>query len=137
MLQSSRQNLDPSHRCRFFTTWPGLTSALIRKHLPKSIATAKGHQKQDRQNVRSTQCSPLAATIDTPPVMTTAELLTETTVRTHCAFVSVVCITGKVFSDQTGRFPQTSSRGNKYIMVFYDFDSSAILAEPMKSRSAS
>ena len=27
----------------FFATWPGLTSDLVRKHLPKSIATAKGH----------------------------------------------------------------------------------------------
>ena len=27
----------------FFTTWPGLNSALVRKHLPKSLATAKGH----------------------------------------------------------------------------------------------
>ena len=27
----------------FFPTWPGLTAALVRKHLTKSIATAKGH----------------------------------------------------------------------------------------------
>ncbi len=33
----------------FFTTWPGLTSALVRKHLPKSVATAKGHLRQDRK----------------------------------------------------------------------------------------
>jgi hypothetical protein len=46
-------------------------------------------------------------------------------------------MTGKVFSDQTSRFPQTSSRGNKYIMIFYDYDSNAILAEPLKSRSES
>ena len=32
----------------FFTTGPGLTSALVRKHLPKSLATAKGHLRQDR-----------------------------------------------------------------------------------------
>jgi hypothetical protein len=36
----------------FFTTWPGLTSTLVRKHLPKSISTAKGHLRQDRKNVR-------------------------------------------------------------------------------------
>ena len=33
----------------FFTTWPGLTSALVRKHLPKSLAMAKGHLRQDRK----------------------------------------------------------------------------------------
>jgi hypothetical protein len=36
-------------------------------------------------------------------------------------------ITGQIFSDQTGRFPITSSRGNKYIMVVYDYKSNAIL----------
>ena len=35
-----------------------------------------------------------------------------------------------------GRFPITSSRGQKYIMVVYDFDSNAILAEPMKDCTA-
>ena len=37
-------------------------------------------------------------------------------------------------SDQTGKFPITSSRGNKYIMIFYHHDTNCILAEPMKSR---
>ena len=34
----------------YFATWPGLISELVRKHLPKLIATAKGHLKQDGQN---------------------------------------------------------------------------------------
>ena len=29
-----------------FATWPSLTAKLIRKHLPKSIATTKGHLDQ-------------------------------------------------------------------------------------------
>ena len=28
-----------------FSTWPGLTAELISKHLPKSLTTAKGHDK--------------------------------------------------------------------------------------------
>ena len=39
------------------------------------------------------------------------------------------------FSDQTGRFPKTSSKGSKYIMVVYDEDANAILAEALNSRS--
>ena len=38
-----------------FSTWPGLTAELISKHLPKSLTTAKGHNKLARQNVRSTR----------------------------------------------------------------------------------
>ena len=29
----------------------GLKAALVRKNLPKSIATAKGHLRQDQQNI--------------------------------------------------------------------------------------
>ena len=119
----------------FYTTWPGLTSALVRKHLPKSVATAKGHLKQDRQNVRSTKPT-ITKPVPPTPVMTASDLPAEANVRTHCVFAKTVSLSGKVFSDQTGRFPHTSSRGNKYVMVFFDYDSSAILAEPLKSRGA-
>ena len=38
----------------YFTTWTGLTSNLVCKHLPKSIKTAKGHIRLSHQHVRST-----------------------------------------------------------------------------------
>jgi calcineurin-like phosphoesterase family protein len=43
--------------------------------------------------------------------------------------------TGQIYTDQTGRFPVTSSRGNKYIRLLYDYCSNSITTEPMKSRS--
>ena len=39
----------------YFSTFPGLTTTLVQKHLPKSIATAKGHLKKQRQHIRSTR----------------------------------------------------------------------------------
>ena len=42
--------------------------------------------------------------------------------------------TGKIFTDQTVKFPAFSSRGYNYILVLYDYESNAILAEPIKSR---
>ena len=47
----------------FFTTWPGLTSALVRKHFTKSLSTAKGHLRQDGQNLQSTRNTDPATTI--------------------------------------------------------------------------
>jgi len=41
---------------------------------------------------------------------------------------------GKIYIDQTGHFPVTSTWGNKYILVAYNYDSSTILAEPLKTR---
>ena len=41
-----------------------------------------------------------------------------------------------MFSDQTGNFPITSARGNKYIMVTVELDGNYIDREPLQSRSA-
>ena len=41
---------------------------------------------------------------------------------------------GMISTDQTGRYPIRSARGNHYIMVLYDFDNNVILAEAIKSR---
>jgi hypothetical protein len=43
---------------------------------------------------------------------------------------------GTGYTDLTGRFPHISARGNKYLLIVYDFDSNAILSEPLKSRQA-
>jgi hypothetical protein len=43
---------------------------------------------------------------------------------------------GMISSDLTGRFPYTYSRGMTYLFILYDYDSNAILASPIKSRSA-
>lgn len=99
----------------FFATWPGLTVDLVRKHLPPSEATTLGHMRQTYQNTRSTQ----------PKTESCSNLVYAATFQP----------TGHIYSDQTGRFPHTSSRGNKYIMIVYDYDSNAILAEPMKSKA--
>ena len=45
-------------------------------------------------------------------------------------------VTGKAYSDLTGRFPHRSSRGNEYLLVGYHFDANAILATPIKNRQA-
>ena len=55
--------------------------------------------------------------------------------RSHQVFVETVELTGKVSTDQTGRFPVTSSRGSKYLMALYEHDSNAIIPDPIKSRS--
>ena len=41
----------------------------------------------------------------------------------------------KIYSDLCGRFPTTSSRGNKYIYAMYVYDCNAILTKAMNNRS--
>jgi hypothetical protein len=42
-------------------TFPGLTTNLITKHLPKSLATVLGHQDQEAKHLRSTKVPPPTA----------------------------------------------------------------------------
>ena len=44
--------------------------------------------------------------------------------------------TGAIASDQTGRFPVTLARGMQYLLVAYDYNSNAILTEPLLNRTA-
>ncbi len=38
-----------------YNTWPGLTTATVRKHPPESDETQKGHMKRQQQGVQSTR----------------------------------------------------------------------------------
>ena len=80
----------------FFTTWPGITCALVRKHVPKSLATAKGHLRQDRKNVQSTRTISPTTPISNPPIMKTLPLpLQEPSVRKKMAYLQTFEFTGK------------------------------------------
>ena len=39
-----------------------------------------------------------------------------------------------MYSDQTGRFPVTSFKGNQYVLVLFETAGNNILVEPMRSR---
>jgi hypothetical protein len=108
-----------------FTTWPALTSAQVRKHFHWSIPMHLSHMHQTRANIQSTKQPPSNSDSSSTPIH----------VRTHEIFVDIHPATGKVQSDQTGRFTTTSTSGNSYLMVIYGYDSNFIHVEPLKSRS--
>jgi hypothetical protein len=51
-------------------------------------------------------------------------------------FVEIEQVTGKTYSDQTGKFLAPSATGSNYVMIFYEYDSNSIHAEPIKNRTA-
>jgi hypothetical protein len=50
-------------------------------------------------------------------------------------YIKIYLANDTVHFDQTGCFPGTSSRGNKYIMVLVEIDGNYIDAEPMKNKT--
>ena len=113
----------------YFTTWPILTSKLLHKHLPKSLAIARGHLEQSKQNVWSAK---IVAPPSPPLVPDTSKLQ----VQSHQVFIKSIQINENFSSYQTGHFPVFSICGSKYLMVIFDHDSNTILAETLKSRNA-
>ena len=116
-----------------FISWPGIESLSFTKHLPKSMQTSKGHLDQERKNLQSTQV-PIKledSDLDLFPVSENPNQKTYLAAAKIVPFIS----TSKAYGDLTGRFPYISSRGNQYILVIYDHDSNAILAEPLKNKT--
>ena len=123
-----------------FTTWPGLTSKLVRKHLPASIETAKGHFRLVCQLILSTRNQP---TLTQPPhpihqPMTTVGILhSENPGQENLVCMRPVDMSGQISLDQTVSLPRVSIRGNRSVTVLYDYNSNAILTEPLKNNTTS
>ena len=106
-------------------SWPGLTTEVFSKYLPNSPATAMGHMDQTRKHVRTTKTD--------QPISHKDNQQETNNDPTNNVFATIK-ETGKVYTDQTGRFSVRSSVGNQYILVLYDYDSNAILTEALKTR---
>jgi hypothetical protein len=79
--------------------------------------------RKQRQGVRSTK----QQSNDEPRT-------TSITKKMHDVYIKIHNATDTMHTDQTGRFPTTSSRGNQYIMVLVEVDGNCIDAKPMKNR---
>jgi hypothetical protein len=127
MLQPCQINMDQGNKNGNFSSWPGVNEHAVEKHLSKSTSTAKGHLNQQRQNSRTTKIK-AAQILDPEPDR-------DHGIKTQFVYAATIDA-GQIYTDQTGRFPVVSSKGNEYIMILYDYDSNAILAQPIKDRTA-
>ena len=98
----------------YFATWPGLTSSLVRKHLPKSIDMAKFHLRLAHQHVWSTS----SQTLLTPsphtihqPMMTAGILHTKNPARENLVCMQPIEISGQFFFRSDRQIPQFLNQG--------------------------
>jgi hypothetical protein len=109
-------------------TFPGLTPQNISRHFPESDETQKGRMKHTKQGVRSTKI------VDEDAMLGFKQ---QPGVKHKDVYLTVFDATKKLmFSDQTGKFPITSARRNKYIMVAVELDENYIDGKSLQSRSA-
>ena len=91
-----------------------------------------GHLDQQRKNTQSTKSQK-----DDHETMTSPSPLKKG-LQTQAMYAATICYnapTGKLYTNLTGRFPVQSSRGHKYVLVAYNFDSNSIHVKPLKRRN--
>jgi hypothetical protein len=123
-----------------YATWPKLTVTLINKYMPDSDDTLKGHLKGQRQGIRSTKHNAFTALVETEETRIKIEgenspFKPLPPTKLDDIFIHVVDLTKEIHTNQTGAFPHTSQRGNRYIMVAIHLDANYIFAEPMRNRT--
>jgi len=98
----------------------------------------QGHLDQQRRNLRSTKKKPKATKAHALPGTdeTPGEIQPKGS-EERCNHIYVECqlISGQIYSNQPGQFLVAPTRRHQYLMVAYDYDNHAILAEPMTSRT--
>jgi hypothetical protein len=118
-----------------FISWPSLTTSAVQKHFPDYDETQKGHMKKQRQGVRSTKLKENTQSEDENiPGNTVTEVDPSPPKKIRDILIKIYNA-GEMHSNQTGRFPATSSKGNQYIMVLVEVDRTYINAKPMKNKS--
>jgi hypothetical protein len=135
MFSPTNSTLLKALTLNYITNVPGVSAATFKKYAPFSAATVKGHLDQTRQNIRSTKTN--VEDNETIDEQFPIQLTTNNNDKANFCYTTIFEPTGKVYSDQTGNFKYVSSKGNSSLVIMYDYDSNAILAEPIGNRKAS
>jgi hypothetical protein len=136
MFSPTLDTLHKALKLGYITNIPGVSAAALKKYPPFSAATIKGHLDQTRKNIRSTKV--MATDDETNEELFPIQLTTNDSnpITNNYCYTTIFEPTGKVYSDQTGNFQYTSLKGNNALVILYDYDSNAILAEPISNRKA-
>jgi hypothetical protein len=127
MFSPALSTLQRALKLNYVSHFPGLSDATLANYPPQSVAMIKGHLDQSRKNAHTTKPSdPTPQDDPSDPTLITelektfpvSDLLDGT--RSHFCFVATTEHTGKIFTDQTGRFdlPSTST-GNTQLLIMY------------------
>ena len=127
-----------------FSTWAGLTMAMIKHHLPPSTATVQGHLHKQQQNLQSTiknrkkeikQEKKEEDTKETDDYFPPPEPLVVKSNQVAYVLIDKSTIS-TAYQDLTGRFPYNSSSGNEYVLIGYHYDANCIIGHPVKDCKA-
>ncbi len=115
------------HRHGNYLSWPLINVKNVTKYFPELEETQKGHMQGQWQGVCSTKEA------ESPDENQT--IIPH--VKKHDILILVYDTKATMYSDQSGKFPAVSNKGNKYVMVLHGVDSNSSWAKPMKNQTGS
>ena len=130
----------------WFTSWPGLTAGLVRKHCSDKPQTTYGHMQLQRQHVDSTKTADDCEHVgeegikDEPQEDSESPEERKERLRSERHYVEACLIggmTNMVAMDIAGWHPVASNGGHEHIFVLLDTDTNHICLQAMKSRKSS
>ena len=96
----SKSTLLRAESRKYLTSWPGMTTELVTKYLPNSLATAKGHLDQEFKIFQSKKQVDLALKQDIDPPQEDSGIITHDVMR---SMFNTKELNSKIYSDQTGK----------------------------------
>ena len=87
---------------------------------------------QERKNLQATSYPSRS----NDKLMSSSPIFKYPSVKTKIFICAVVPATNIIYTDLTGKFPIQLSLGNKCILIVYDYNVNAIIAEPLKGQTA-
>jgi hypothetical protein len=112
MFQPCKIDMDHSNQKWPFHIVARLNITCCGKNLCKSTSTTKGHLNQQRQHARSTKVKDPKVIMEEPDL--------DQGIKTQYVYAAAIDA-GQLYTDQTGRLPVVSSKGNKYMLVYRPF----------------
>ena len=114
-----------------YSSWPGLTLELARKHCTDADENIIDTMSHRRKNVRSTKIRTKEQDITLKSLNNSVKNVA-TKVRKSNEAQVFIRHSSKLHPDQTGKLPCTTRSGNQYLMIIYIVDANVMLAEPFK-----
>ena len=118
-----------------FVSWPLINVKHVNKYFPESEETQKGHMRNIHENTQSNTRAAKRKSNHNSSEAHESPKISETTEEINDIFIKVYDHTHTMYTDQTGKFPVRSSRGQQYIVVSHHVDSNWTLIETTSHRT--
>ena len=122
-------------RYGIYLLWPLVNVKNVNKFFPDSEETQKGNMRTQRQGVQSTKNHCPAKSQTSDEAKPTEEPMQPPILKKKDIFIAIYPPRNTIYTDQTGKFLHSSSRGSNHQMIRHEIYGASAWVEVMKNRT--